>query len=117
MKNPQVRMWFATKNVSRGMLRFLWRDVRIAVRRPARRRPPTISRGTWSQLSNMGRERAKREYLLEVARRTTNSADIRRFMVPALTIEPNRPCYHPDRAWVVPRTSHRPRMRRSDRIM
>ena len=91
-------MWFVTRHGGRGMLRYLWRDVRIAVHTPVRGRPSSVPRATWRGMSNQDRKRAKIDNLLDKARRASNFADIRAYMVPVLN-EPNplmtmssRPC-------------------------
>ena len=98
MRHPQTRMWFVTRHGGRGMLRYLWRDVRIAVHTPVRGRPSSVPRATWHGMSNQDRKRAKIDNLLDKARRASNFADIRAYMVPVLN-EPNplmtmssRPC-------------------------
>ena len=98
MRHPQTRMWYATRHGGRGMLRYLWRDVRIAVQKPVRGRPSSVPRATWRGMSNQERTRAKIDDHLDKARRATNSSDIRAYMVPVLNeLNPlmtmsSRPC-------------------------
>ena len=88
MRHPQTRMWFATRNGCRGMLRYLWRGVPVQVHRPVRHRPPSVPRGKWRDLTSQGRKRAKIDYLLAEARIVSNGADIRQYLVRVLN-EPN----------------------------